>query len=127
MNVDVPTWMIEALDRETKRLGVTRQSIIKVGITERWSSNERASHDRRPVHTRPSTVALVGTRHDRRARTVSRGLVDTSVFIARESGRPLEDVSMPDEVAVSIVTIGELRAGVLAADDVRVRERRLTT
>jgi predicted nucleic acid-binding protein len=58
---------------------------------------------------------------------VSRGLADTSVFIARESGRLLDDSSMPDELAVSIVTIGELRAGVLAANDVRVRERRLTT
>jgi predicted nucleic acid-binding protein len=58
---------------------------------------------------------------------VSRGLADTSVFIARESGRALDDSSMPDELAVSIVTIGELRAGVLAASDVRVRERRLTT
>ena len=34
---------------------------------------------------------------------------------------------MPDELAVSIVTVGELRAGVLSANDVRVRERRLTT
>jgi predicted nucleic acid-binding protein len=58
---------------------------------------------------------------------VSRGLADTSVFIARESGRPLDDSSMPDELAVSIVTLGELRAGVLVANDVRVRERRLTT
>ena len=58
---------------------------------------------------------------------MSRGLADTSVFIARESGRRLDDSSMPDELAVSIVTVGELRAGVLAADDVRVRERRLTT
>jgi predicted nucleic acid-binding protein len=58
---------------------------------------------------------------------VSRGLADTSVFIARESGRPLDDSSMPDELAVSIVTVGELRAGVLAASDVRARERRLTT
>jgi predicted nucleic acid-binding protein len=58
---------------------------------------------------------------------VSRGLADTSVFIARESGRALDDSSMPDELAVSIVTVGELRAGVLAANDVRVRERRLTT
>jgi predicted nucleic acid-binding protein len=58
---------------------------------------------------------------------VSRGLADTSVFIARESGRPLDDSSMPDELAVSIVTVGELRAGVLVANDVRVRERRLTT
>jgi len=58
---------------------------------------------------------------------VSQGLADTSVFIARESGRSLDDSSMPDELAVSIVTIGELRAGVLAANDVLVRERRLTT
>jgi predicted nucleic acid-binding protein len=58
---------------------------------------------------------------------VSQGLADTSVFIARESGRRLDDSSMPDELAVSIVTVGELRAGVLAANDVRVRERRLTT
>jgi predicted nucleic acid-binding protein len=58
---------------------------------------------------------------------VSRGLADTSVFIARESGRPLDNSSMPDELAVSIVTVGELRAGVLAANDVRVRALRLTT
>ena len=58
---------------------------------------------------------------------MSQGLADTSVFIARESGRRLDDSSMPDELAVSIVTVGELRAGVLAANDVRVRERRLTT
>ena len=35
VNVDFPTWMIEALDLEAKRLGVTRQSIIKVWIAER--------------------------------------------------------------------------------------------
>jgi predicted nucleic acid-binding protein len=58
---------------------------------------------------------------------VSQGLADTSVFIARESGRPLDESSMPDELAVSVVTVGELRAGVLAANDVRVRERRLAT
>ncbi|HRX51806.1 MAG TPA: CopG family transcriptional regulator [Candidatus Krumholzibacteria bacterium] len=34
VNVDFPTWMVEALDREAKRLGVTRQSIIKVWIAE---------------------------------------------------------------------------------------------
>lgn len=32
MNVDFPEWMIEAMDKEAKRLGVTRQSIIKVWI-----------------------------------------------------------------------------------------------
>jgi len=34
INVDFPTWMVESLDREAKRLGVTRQSIIKVWIAE---------------------------------------------------------------------------------------------
>ena len=34
INVDFPTWMIDSLDREAKRLGVTRQSIIKVWIAE---------------------------------------------------------------------------------------------
>ena len=35
VNVDFPTWMIHSLDREADRLGVTRQSIIKVWISER--------------------------------------------------------------------------------------------
>jgi hypothetical protein len=35
VNVDFPTWMIHSLDKEAKRLGVPRQSIIKVWIAER--------------------------------------------------------------------------------------------
>ena len=35
VNVDFPAWMIHSLDREASRLGVTRQSIIKVWISER--------------------------------------------------------------------------------------------
>ena len=35
VNVDFPTWMIESLDKEAARLGVTRQSIIKVWLAER--------------------------------------------------------------------------------------------
>lgn len=35
VNVDFPSWMIESLDREARRLGVTRQSVIKVWIAER--------------------------------------------------------------------------------------------
>jgi len=58
---------------------------------------------------------------------VTRGLADTSVFIARESGRPLQASLLPDELAVSIITIGELRAGVLAASDVTTRDMRLAT
>ena len=35
VNVDFPSWMIHSLDKEADRLGVTRQSIIKVWISER--------------------------------------------------------------------------------------------
>ena len=35
VNVDFPTWMIHSLDKEAKRLGVPRQSIIKFWIAER--------------------------------------------------------------------------------------------
>ena len=35
VNVDFPVWMIESLDREAQRLGVARQSVIKVWIAER--------------------------------------------------------------------------------------------
>ncbi|MCK6527905.1 BrnA antitoxin family protein [Myxococcota bacterium] len=35
VNVDFPSWMVESLDREARRLGVTRQSIIKVWIADR--------------------------------------------------------------------------------------------
>ena len=35
VNVDFPTWMVDRLDREAKRVGVTRQSIIKVWLAER--------------------------------------------------------------------------------------------
>jgi predicted nucleic acid-binding protein len=58
---------------------------------------------------------------------VTRGLADTTVFIARESGRPLAESDLPDEIAISVITLGELRVGVLAAADVRTRDRRLAT
>jgi len=37
VNVDFPNWVIDSLDKEAKRLGVTRQSIIKVWIAEHFS------------------------------------------------------------------------------------------
>ena len=58
---------------------------------------------------------------------VSRGLADTSVFIARETGRPIVEESLPGELAVSVITVGELRAGVLVAADTHSRDRRLAT
>lgn len=56
---------------------------------------------------------------------MSAGLLDTSIFIAREDGRSLGD--LPERVAVSVVTIGELQLGVLAAADDDVRARRADT
>ena len=55
------------------------------------------------------------------------GLADTSVFIALEGGRTLAVDRLPDELAVSVVTIAELRVGVLAAADSATRARRLAT
>ena len=40
VNVDFPIWMIESLDKEASRLGVTRQSIIKIWLAERLESQQ---------------------------------------------------------------------------------------
>lgn len=53
------------------------------------------------------------------------GLLDTSVFIAREVARPLGP--LPERVRLSVVTVGELELGVLAARDTQVRSRRADT
>lgn len=42
VNVDFPDWMIESLDREASRLGVTRQSIIKIWLAERLETTTAA-------------------------------------------------------------------------------------
>jgi predicted nucleic acid-binding protein len=57
----------------------------------------------------------------------TRGLLDTSVFIAAEVQRPLEERLLPEEFAVSAVTVAELHVGVLAAPDLDTRARRLAT
>lgn len=54
-------------------------------------------------------------------------IADTSLFIAHETARPMRIEALPDRLAVSVITIGELRAGVLAAHDVATRDRRLGT
>lgn len=53
-------------------------------------------------------------------------LADTSVFIAVEQERPLSG-SPPEAIAVSVITVGELRLGVLAAGDGPTQARRLET
>lgn len=55
----------------------------------------------------------------------SSGLLDTSVFIARETDRTLGE--LPDHVAVSVITIGELQLGVLGARQAESRARRADT
>jgi predicted nucleic acid-binding protein len=57
--------------------------------------------------------------------TFSSGLLDTSVFIARETKRALAE--LPEHVAVSVVTMGELQLGVLHAADATSRARRADT
>jgi len=59
--------------------------------------------------------------------TQTRGLLDTSVFIATESGRELDEARIPAEVATSVVTLAELQLGVLAATHADVRAQRLAT
>lgn len=58
---------------------------------------------------------------------IDRALVDTSVLIAGESGRRVDSEAIPEELAISVITLGELRAGVLAAADTAQRDRRLRT
>ena len=54
------------------------------------------------------------------------GLADTSLFIAREQGRPLGDADV-DALFVSVITLGELSMGVMMADDHDQRSKRLST
>lgn len=56
-----------------------------------------------------------------------RGLLDTSVLIAIEGGRPLRTEAIPETTAISVVTKAELRVGIFAAGDIETRDRRLMT
>jgi hypothetical protein len=41
VNVDFPTWMVHSIDREARRLGVTRQSLIKLWLADRLANAEK--------------------------------------------------------------------------------------
>lgn len=56
---------------------------------------------------------------------MSRAIADTSVFIAQETGRDLDE--LPTEIAVSVITAAELELGVLRATDRETRATRLST
>jgi hypothetical protein len=73
VNVDFPVWMIESLDREARRLGVTRQSVIKVWIAEHLERRDSAAALR--GHSRPDrrqdvspSAAIADPTHSRLAR-----------------------------------------------------------
>jgi predicted nucleic acid-binding protein len=57
---------------------------------------------------------------------LTRALLDTSILIARGQAQPLER-ELPDEVAVSVVSIAELEVGILLARDASARAQRLRT
>jgi predicted nucleic acid-binding protein len=54
-------------------------------------------------------------------------VLDTSVFIASETGRQLDESLIPAEVATTVITLAELNAGVLAATSSDIRAQRLAT
>lgn len=56
---------------------------------------------------------------------MSRAIADTSIFIAQETGRELGEI--PEEIAVSVITVAELELGVLRATDQSARAIRLST
>lgn len=56
-----------------------------------------------------------------------KGLLDTSIFIAAEQSRPLAAGRLPDEAAISMVTLAELELGVHLASSEAVRGHRLRT
>lgn len=56
-----------------------------------------------------------------------KGVLDTSVLIAAESGRSLDEDRLPEESAITVITLAELNAGALVAADVETRARRMAT
>ncbi len=58
---------------------------------------------------------------------IAAGVLDTSVFIANETGSALDESAIPEEVATTVITLAELNAGILAAGSADVRARRLAT
>ena len=56
--------------------------------------------------------------------TTVEGLLDTSVIVAMEMLRPLDEALLPERQFISVITLAELRAGVLAAADTETLSRR---
>lgn len=58
---------------------------------------------------------------------MKRGLLDTNIFISLELGRSINSQMIPDELAISVVTLAELEFGVHSATDQQTRAKRMAT
>ena len=58
VNVDFPTWMVDSLDREASKLGVTRQSVIKVWLAERLEASTSNPSLKRSANVEPYSSAI---------------------------------------------------------------------
>ncbi|TSA52204.1 MAG: type II toxin-antitoxin system VapC family toxin [Actinobacteria bacterium] len=58
---------------------------------------------------------------------VTRGLLDTNIFISLELGRSVNSQMIPDELAISVITLAELEFGVYSATDQQTRAKRMAT
>ena len=110
--------------------GEPTADIVPHGQRTRWALGAVLLRDQLPRARRRPRAAR-GARRGRgpdpgRAMSVAKvGLLDTSVFIAREDGRPLG--VLPERATISAITIGELQLGVLSAVDDGIRARRADT
>jgi len=57
----------------------------------------------------------------------TRGILDTSIFIASETGRSLDSSQLPDQSLVTVITATELESGLHCAPDIKTRTKRLIT
>jgi prevent-host-death family protein len=72
----------------------------------RWLSGAELAQRHKRAQADP------GLRRDLASLAGAAGVLDTSVFIANESGRPLDESLMAEEVATTVITVAELTAGV---------------
>ena len=58
---------------------------------------------------------------------MTRGLLDTNIFISLELGRSINSQMIPDELAISVITLAELEFGIYSATDQQTRAKRMAT
>ena len=111
---------------ETLTLTVNRRPVADISPHEPKRGWAPRSVAERIIREHPLDPGFLDDLADvRDGRPLSAGLLDTSVWIALEQGRPLG--ALPDEFAVSIVTLAELELGVLRARNTPTRAARQAT